>query len=157
MKITEMTTEALITAARKYSQDEFGGAGEGYNPYERELDRRQQARLATSPRGIVDVLADLNRVDNAIARESGTFDADRAAALNAELEAIEVTRKSAEKEKDDAWTLEVTQARRIEWNAATRAQIGSRRSGSAADFKAIQTQVGFEMSDLKEAIKRHSL
>lgn len=100
MTITEMTTNALNAAAQNYGNEEFGG-GEGYNPYSAELDRRQSERMAKSPRTATDVRSDISRIDCSMARESGTYDADKVAALEKELAELSGAKNGA-KTSDDA-------------------------------------------------------
>jgi hypothetical protein len=50
-----------------------------------------------------------------------------------------------------AWTIEVTVARRAQWNDAVRA------AAKSANCAALQAKCGFLLADLKDAIKRHGL
>lgn len=156
MKNAKTMTEAeLVTAARDYDRAMNEG-GEGYNPYRSELARRDAEHEATRPRERYDILRDLERLDCAIARESGTYDPERIAALRAELAALDQAEADA---FAAVWTAEVTAERRAEWNARVRAGEFTAPNGKAdmAKVAAAQRDQGWITADLAKAIKLHNL
>lgn len=134
---------------REYDQIHNEG-GQGYNPYRQERLEREanQPRVRTA----YDVARDLEREDCSIARESGTYDADRVAALRNEFEMLSTAEEHA-RLVTAGWTDAVTtQARREAWNNAVRAgQIAP--NTLARD----QQRIGYTLADLKNAIKFYGL
>ncbi len=143
------TTNQLAANAAEYDRAHNEG-GEGYNPYTAELERREieaeTSRPITRDERRSQILGELERLDCSIARESGTYDADKVAALRAELNSID-----AEEEAEFAaeWTAEVTKMRRAEWNARVRA--GEFADNARAVQAAFDAQ-GWTVSGLKRAV-----
>ncbi len=73
---------------------------------------------------------------------------EKVEALRSEIQAVREARFLAE------WTLEVTKARRIEWNTWVRAQTGKISSHKVA---ARERELGWTFVSLKKAIKQHQL
>jgi len=86
MAYKEMTIKALYDAADDWEQG-------GYNPYTAEIRRRESIDRQNTPRTSYDVLRDIARLDCAIARECGTYDAERITKLQAELEELDQSEK----------------------------------------------------------------
>ena len=82
----DLTDADLRIKARQYKAGMLEG-GEGYNPYDVVLQDRAMARAATEPRTADHILRDIERLDCASARETGTYDPARIAELEAELAA----------------------------------------------------------------------
>jgi len=154
----DMTDEQLHTAARKYRNSMLEG-GEGYNPYDEEIERRAdeawRAKVAADPKlqraeRKDAIRREINILDCSIARESGTYDEDAIIALRAELDAIESDEQA---EFLAEWTPEVTKARRAEWNAKVKA--GQIKDGR--DIIDAERELGYRMSDIKRAVKANNL
>ncbi len=126
------------------------GGGEGYNPYRQEREEREAAALADLPRTRHDIIHELGVLDCSIARESGTYDAKRIAALRAERDAMD---RAVADAFTAEWTATVTRERRKAWNA--RVMAGEIKD-SASAHEAMVAQ-GWTMADLKKAIKLYSL
>lgn len=126
--------------------------GEGYNPYRAE---REDAVAVDMPRSIDDVLHDLEIHDSAAMRASDANNAEKVAALRAELAALEAAEQA---EFLAEWSLEVTRQRRADWNAWVRGSL------SKADKRYIgrmlreqQDKQGWKQRDLNKAIEIHGL
>lgn len=143
-----------MNAEQKYDQVNNEG-GEGYNPHRAARLERERLAAIAAPRTRDSILRELERTDCSMARESGTYDAGKVAALRAELAAMD-------KADDDAfaavWTLEVTESRRAVWNAEIRAMAAS--NGGRIDPRALNAlikRVGHDSNALKRAIALHNL
>ena len=146
---------------RTYDQINNEG-GEGYNPYRarRQEDGAKAARAAYR-RGEYEILHDLEICDCSIARESGTYDAERVAALRAELVDF-LARRDADFLA--IWPLELTRSRRAAWNARVRSgefgAPGKKYSGATARanyarVEAACREQGWRVSDLRRAVELH--
>lgn len=126
MKATEMTTEAVERAARDYDNVNNEGCTGGYNPYRAELQRRAAAKpekpaskaVARAER-IYQLSRELEKKDSYAARESLTYDAEKIAALKAEIAALEAEQKAEIGAELVAagWTREHTAEVKAKWNA----------------------------------------
>lgn len=140
--------------------------GEGYNPYRAERERREHEELAKAakahaetPQGQIDAL--YRRIElecGSVAREWGN--ADEIDALQSSLY-TEIDKIKAEIDAEflAAWPIELTKARRIEWNDFIRETIGTGKVGpdeSRAIYKRQHNQ-GWTLDALKKAIKLHNL
>jgi len=157
MDTRQMTDDQLIAKAANYKAGMLEG-GEGYNPYEVEIDRRQAAKEAARAKSRAErryeLLREIESLDCSMARESGTYDPDRIAALRAEVEAIDTEREA---EFAAEWTLEVTKARREEWNTRVLAgEFGSAPTCYKA-MRAAEHEQGWTSDDLRRAVKMHQL
>lgn len=150
MKATEMTIDDLKKAARNYNNANNEGYSDGNNPYRAELQRRAANKEAAKPETrearIDRLIHQLDRMDTTVARESGTYDADKIAALKAEIAALE---DDTEKEFIADWTLEATKIRREKWNSDA-------RKPGATEIK-LTIAHGFTLGDLKKAVKHYGL
>lgn len=162
---TEMTNNELATAARTYNNVHNEG-GEGYNPYKDEMERRASnsaakaaAEHAATPQGKIDALyCRIERECGSVAREWGnTAEID---ALQSSLYA-EINKIKAELDAEflQTWTLEITRARRIEWNNFANTELKALGSGPAMmrRYAEKQKSQGWTMEDLKKAVKAHNL
>lgn len=164
-KAIEMSHNELITAARNYDNIHNEG-GEGYNPYSAEIDRREQETSiaqakshAATPQGKIDALYRRIQLEcGSVAREWGN---------NSEIDDkqtkiySEINRLKADIETDFlvAWPIELTKARRTEWNDFIQNTIGTGKVGpdeSRAIYRK-QSEQGWMMDDLKKAVKLHNL
>ena len=146
--INQMTDSDLTTAAASYREINLEG-GDGYNPYQVELEARAAAAAKARPRTSTDVLLELERLDCSIARESGTYDAERIETLRAELADLEA---AADADFAAEWSLRVTVMRRVAWNEGVRAgTITNDNMGAAIKAN------GWSPSDLSRAINLHRL
>lgn len=144
--------KTLAQKAQEYDNLNNEG-GEGYNPYRQQLkDQAIREYNATHVRDEYDVLRDLERYDCSIARECGTYDAEKVSALRAELQAI---RDKAEADFREKWTPEYTQKIREEWNASMKACKGDIRQANQKIME--YAKKGISMNDLKKAIKINNL
>lgn len=152
MTIKTMTDAELAKAARNYDRVQNEG-GEGYNPYTEEQHRRASAAEAARPKSRQEqmsaIIRRIDTLDCSIARESGTYDAARVAALRADLARL--------KAADDAefaavWRREVFEAKRAAWNDAMRALPGF-ASGKVrhTDVADMCKRLGIVESDLRRA------
>lgn len=162
---TEMTSQELRDAARTYDRVNNEG-GEGYNPYTQELERgeheelRKQAKAhAETPQGKIDAL--YRRIElecGSVAREWGN--SEEIDALQSSLcAAIDNIKAEIDAEFLKTWTLEITKARRQEWNSWVRAELGT--SPMTPDKMRMlhnrqQTQ-GWSTADLRKAIALHNI
>lgn len=164
-KATEMTINELVAAARNYDNVVNEG-GEGYNPYNNELERRaakeeakRAAEHAATPQGRLDALyRRVERECGSVAREWGNN--EEIDALQSSLYA-EIDKIKAEMESEFlmAWTLDITKARREEWNNFVKAEIIP-INGTPKAHKALyqrQQDQGWTMNDLKKAVALHGL
>jgi len=149
----DLTDAELATAAKNYRVGMLDD-GEGYNPYKAEIDRRSTAAEAARPRSRGerrdDLVREILRLDSVLARESGTHDAARVAQLRAEVAVIEA---DIQAEFAAEWTLEVTRARRTDWNARARAG----KFSNPRKMRAAEQAQGWTMRALRDAIKMHGL
>lgn len=159
--VTDMTTTLrdmsdadLRAAANRYDRIRNEG-GEGYSPYRSEIAERERARAIARPRTQDDILRDLEREDCSIARECGTYSAERVAALKAELAAL--------RDAEDAaflavWTREVTDERRATWIAAITA-MAARNGGKCPprEVYALRNRLGYWHEDIRRARKLHGI
>lgn len=162
---TEMTTSELIISARNYN-NLMNEGGEGYNPYEDEMERRASvsaakaaAEHAATPQGRIDALYRRIEIEcGSVAREWGND--EEIDALQSSLYA-EINTIKAEINADflQTWTLEITKARRIEWNNFANTELKALGSGPAMmrRYTEKQKSQGWTMDDLKKAVKAHNL
>lgn len=160
IKKIELTHTELIEKAKRYDNLHNEG-GEGYNPYSAELERRQfeyEKNLGKSPEEKkLAILKEIEVLDCSIARESGTYDAEKIADLRAQVKDIEAEQDAIFLE---TWTLEITKARRIEWNDFARGTMGNNRKVNHEIAQALtekQREQGWWMDDLRKAVKLHNL
>ena len=152
--MTNMTAAELTAAAKKYDNLHNEG-GEGYNPYRDEIDNRAIDARKNAPRTEDDVLRDLERYDSSIARECGTYNADKVAALNAELADL---RKSADDKFLAVWTIDELNYRRAAWNAEMdKIRATGAKGLTPIQFAKIQKKLGFTLDDIKKAKKLHGI
>lgn len=152
-KMSGMTEAELVAAEARYNRTVNEG-GEGYNPYTAELQDRAAKALADAGLTRDDLVSQLERLDCAVARESGTYDAARCDAIKALIKAMD---DAAEAEFAAEWTSDVTIARRAEWNARVQAgEFGTKKIDVVAILDAEQAQ-GWSVSDLRRAVEMHKL
>jgi hypothetical protein len=161
-KISDMGTTQLEQAARDHDRLQNEG-GEGYNPYRNEIASRARAVAAARPRSLTEqlheTLREIDIQDCSIARESGTYDATRVAALREQASAL---RAAIDAEAlagiiRDGWTLEVTRARRAANNAMVR---GLPVRGGKVDQRVVDAWLkaqGWTHADLRRAITLHGI
>ena len=154
----ELTHEQLINKIKQYDNVHNEG-GDGYNPYKEELSRRQfeyeKNRVKSPEEQKYALLKEIAALDCSIARESGSYDADRISALRSQIEGIEAKQDAAFL---DIWTLEITKSRRIEWNTfASAAMANHSRKELPAVITKKQRELGWGMDDLRKAVKIHNL
>lgn len=167
-KATEMTTQELIAAARSYDNAVNEG-GEGYNPYNNELERRaakeeakRAAEHAATPQGRIDAL--YRRVDRecgSVAREWGNNEEIDAlqSSLYAEIDKIE---KEMEDDFLAVWDISTTKSRRIGWNDFARETlIPMYKAGKSVEMHRImrsrEKDQGWTLDMLKKAVALHGL
>jgi len=149
-----MTIADLHKKAAEYDRINNEG-GEGYNPYRAEIEQRQADERRNAPREEYDVLRDLEIYDSTLARECGTYDEAKVAALRAELAVIE---QAEQDEFLTEWTIEVTRRRRIEWNEMGKSgRFGTPTKPDYSAARKQETAQGWHLSDLKKAIDIHKL
>lgn len=152
-KMSGMTEAELVAAEARYNRTVNEG-GEGYNPYTAELQDRAAKAHADAPMTRDDLVSLLDRLDCAVARESGTYDAARCDAIKAQIKAMD---DAADAEFAAEWTIEVTIARRAGWNARVQSgEFGAKKIDAAAIRAAEQAQ-GWCVSDLRRAVEMHKL
>jgi len=147
MNTKTMAIEELRKAAKSYDLGMNEG-GEGYNPYTNEIESREMEEIKKAPRGQWEILTDLERYDCSLAKECGTYDSDKVAALRKELSDLE---EKEEKEFAAKWTPEYTAKIRAEWNASIRA-CGNDQLKTNKKIAEYQAS-GIYLSDLKKAVK----
>ena len=134
--------------AKQYD-DIVNEGGEGYNPIRAERERKEHEAINSMPRTRDDIMTDIERLDNSIARESGTYDAQRIAALRDELSALDAAEEAAFRAE---WTADVTAGRRAEWNEwVKRTSNGTGRIDSPVLMRK-QGQQGWTIDQLKRAV-----
>jgi hypothetical protein len=149
-----MSESDLLVAARSYDAVHNEG-GEGYNPYRDEIAQRSNRARAEKPRTKGDVLHELMLIDNAVARECGTYDADRVAALQAEYNVLASAEEASALGRFVAeWTRSVTIERRARWNSNMRQAI---KEGRKVNLAAEQKASGHTLAALQQAIAMHKL
>jgi hypothetical protein len=139
----KMTNQELMEAAKKYDRNMLEGGG-GFNPYRVELEDRYAAR--PKERTEYTILKEIEAIDCAIARESGTFDQAKVDALRKELD--ELRKKESDKFTDE-WTKAVTAQRREKWNNFVRSMGQKIDERKMAEFR---RQNGWGMDELKKAV-----
>ena len=150
----EMTMSELTAAERKYDNANNEGA-EGYNPYRAEREDRERKQAASLPRTQDDILRELERLDCSLARECGTYDADKIAALKSELAAME---KADDDEFLTEWTVEVTNARRSEWNAEVKKLVAKHgKNVPGREVYNLEERLGYTLADIRKAKQMHSI
>lgn len=164
-KATEMTIQELAAAARNYD-NLMNEGGDGYNPFNREMERRAAksrakaaAEHAATPQGRIDALHRRIRTEcGSVAREWG--DTEKIDTLQASLYA-EIHKIETEMEANflATWTLDVTKARRETWNDFIRANFTGRKMtpDDMAKLHARENSQGWTLDDLKKAVKAHNL
>jgi len=164
-----LTNQELHRRAKNYD-NVMNEGGEGYNPFWEELERRADqkerelsAKLAATPQGRIEAL--YKRVEaecGSIARESspdGSAIDKLQNQLYAEIHEIQAEMKTA---FETEWTLEITKARRIEWNTFAEATLcpllrAKKGMEMAKRMRDRQERQGWTMHQLKTAIERHNL
>lgn len=160
-KATEMTHIELSAAARNYDNIVNEG-GEGYNPYQSEIDRRDHEAIINRPKTKQDKIDTLyrqiNRECGSVAREWSNNEA-----IDAKQSKIhdEINRLKAEVNAEflSVWSIDVTQTRRKSWNDMVKDgkfSIDSKR----VDFQAMHNQEktqGWTLDELRGAVKLHNL
>lgn len=139
--------------------------GEGYNPYRAEREAREAEAMAADARAYgqtiqdkIDALHRRIRLDcGSVAREWGN--AETINALESDLYR-EIKALKAERDADflAVWGVDITQARRAEWNAMVTAGKFGRPGSGRVNTKAISAQEraqGWTMDQLKRAVKIH--
>lgn len=160
----EMTREQVIEAGRKYDRIHNEG-GEGYNPYLREMERREmeeaQKRVAepkTKKQQIDDLYDKIGKECGSIAREWNEEEVDRKKAEY--YDEIKKLEEEIEVKFASEWTREETQARRENWNGFIRTLINSNGRIDVKDQAKIYARVkdqGWGLNELKKAVKLHNL
>ncbi len=156
--MTDLTDRDLQAAAERHD-DTINEGGEGYNPYRSEIERREREARRQQPQTREDrrasIVHTLSIMDCSSARESGTYDADRVAALRADLAEIDTETQS---EFAAEWTLEITRERRAAWNRRVRAdEFGADGRIDNAAICAVYKDQGWDLSALKRAINLHGI
>ena len=127
--------------------------GEGYNPIRAAREAKDATMITALPVTADDLRRRLDALDCSAAREAGTFDAAKVAAIRAQIEAIEAAQRAT---FAAAWPLETTKTRRAEWNGFIRANSTSK--GIRADVVAARIKAqGWTTDDLRAAVKLHNL
>ena len=145
----------MKTHAERDYDATYNEGGDGYNPHRAERhERERQAALAT-PRTRDDICRELERLDCSLARECGTYDADKIAALKSELAAVD-------KAENDAfaaeWTREVTIARRAEWNAEADKLVAKHgRNVPGVEVRKLTERLGYGMREILAAKEIHGI
>ena len=150
-------TDTELRAAEQNHDNINNGGGEGYNPHRAERQDRERAARASQPRTRDDIIHELGVLDCSIARESGTYDAERIAALRSELDALAKVAAIVDQAAADTfareWTIEITRERRATWNGMVKAK----KINSAGSAQRAEAKLGWTMRSLKKAIKLYSL
>jgi len=117
--------------------------GEGFNPYRHTNDEFEpQPRTIETVRREWLAISPYDEAPAMVAKRN---------ALRAELDAMEAEADAA---FDAEWTVEVTVARRAEWNEWVMSHNGSPTPHQVEDQCRVQ---GFGLDDLRRAVKRHGL
>lgn len=149
--------KTTVDKEKIYDQIQNEGA-EGYNPYrEQRLDREraEEREYYKTLGGRKELLMrKIESMDNAIARESGTYDKNAVDKLKEELKKIEA--------EEDArflsvWTKDVTNARRAEWNARVRSGEFGKGKIDIRLVDAAEKKQGWTMNDLKKAVRLNNI
>ena len=151
MNTKTMTTEELRKAAKSYDLGMNEG-GEGYNPYTNEIKNREMKEIKKAPRGQWEVLKDLERYDCSIAKECGTYNAEKVAELRKELADL---KEKEEKEFIAKWTPEYTTKIRTSWNLAIKNCGNDRLKINNVVMEYQKT--GIYLNDIKKAVKLNNL
>ena len=162
-KISDMTTDQLKAASRHMDGQNEGG--DGYNAYREEMGRRARAAEALRPKSAAEQLQAayraLDRADNSIARESGTYNANEVDAINAKIAALKaeiaVDQAAADKAFLAVWTLDLTRARRRANNDYVRAMPLTRGKIHGPTYDAWLAAQGWSQADLGRAITLHRI
>ena len=159
-----LTIQEIVKRARNYDNVVNEG-GEGYNPFNDELERRaaeaarKRAAAPKTKKEQVEALHNRIRIEcGSVAREWGNEKIDKKqAGLYAEIKEIEA---KIETEFWISWTLEETKIRRESWNGFVKSLMDSNGRISGQDnlkIYAQTTQQGWELKDLKKAVKHYNL
>lgn len=161
-----MTNSQLIEKSKHYDNVQNEG-GEGYNPYRSELERREMEAAATKP---VTKRDEIDRLHKKIETECGSVAREwggneeidaRQAGYYAEIERLEAEIKAEEDAAFAAeWTLEVTTARRADWNAFVRSLMDRNGKIAGRDMTKIYTRQGKQgwgVEQIKKAVALHNL
>jgi len=163
-KAAEMTEQELVIAARNHD-NVMNEGGDGYNPYNNELERRAAksqakaaAEYAATPRGKIDALyRRIDRECGSIAREWG--DTEKIDALEASLYAeIDKIKAEMDAEFKKVWDVETTKNRRDEWNDfANSTLIPMSKAGKSVEMSRLmrgrEKSQGWTLDDLRKAVK----
>ena len=161
--MTDITTHSikeLAAKARAYDNIQNEG-GEGYNPYRNEMDRRDYAAAAAEPRTQDTVIQEIERIKASLSPTSsdGWGPGSAAPKLKARLNTLETELAEIEAADEAAflavWTLDVTTARRAEWNHWIKSA-----KPAPGDWKAIcdkERDLGWRIDEAKRAVKMHNL
>jgi hypothetical protein len=142
----------MSEAERQYDLVHNEG-GEGYNPHRAARERAEFDAARNEPLTLDDLRRRLERLDNSLARESGTFDQTKVDALRAQIAAMEAEQDAAFLA---AWPRELTMERRAAWNAWVRSATTPKGVPVSA-IAAQERAQGWVPSDLRRAIKLHGL
>ena len=86
-----MKTDTELRDAEKNHDAVYNEGGEGYNPYRDEREARERKQADSMPKDREsEIVHELSILDCAIARESGTHNMEKIAALRAELAALQL-------------------------------------------------------------------
>jgi len=141
----ERAQRAQAMSKEKEYDKTVNEGGEGYNPHRVQREQKEHEEMRKAPRDEGDILRDLRRVDNSIARESGTYDPNRVKALRDELNQYRANEESLFTEK---WSPEVTKQRREAWNTWVRNHGGKI---STSEIEKQEKAQGFSVKDLRRA------
>ena len=145
----------MNTHAERDYDATYNEGGDGYNPYRAERHERERQAVQVMPRTRDDILRDLERLDCSLARECGTYDADKIAALKSELAAMDKANADAFAAE---WTREVTIARRSEWNAEADKMVAKHgRNVPGAEVRKLTERLGYGMREILAAKEIHGI
>ena len=154
-KITDMTAEQLAAEARRWNGINEGG--EGYNPARDEMARRARIADAARPKSHAERMYALQRrldaMDNSMARESGTYDANECETLREHIANLQA---EMDAEFIEAWSLETTRARRKANNDWVRRNQVKGKTHMPTYNAWLKSQ-GWSTNDLARAIKLHGI
>lgn len=169
-KTSDMTDAQLSKAARDYDNVQNEGYRDGYNPYRKELVRRENAARAARPKTLHETADALRRAiersDHSRARETGSYD-DKTIALMADLKGVEAQIATEADAADQitfstlvakGWTAEATATRRDAWNSWVRHEAAKDKTGRGITYFVVQAklkELGFTDKEMREAIRLH--
>lgn len=151
-----MSYDDLVAKAADYKRLQLEG-GEGFNPYQIEIDDRARAANKDRYANREDAInRELNRISGPRAEELGLRDEARIDALKSELAEIRNAKRAA---VESEWTIETTRERRRAWNELV---LAGRLTGAngTIDGRAMMEQEhrqGWTHKQLVAAIDRHGI